>query len=495
MAITYTAGILAMALMQAAANPSAPMAAEERIDWKAAAHEDVLAAYDLYVANHPGMHDPGNPGFPQQLERARNAGLVVAARASTAGDYGDALGAFSAEIGDGHARAFSNQSVAGQSSDRFWPGFIAAWRGRMLIQHAGPGSPAPAGSQILACDGLQASDFVRSQIAYRGFRPREAGQWWSRSTQAFFTTEGLWSGPKRCEFLLPDGSRRDVELAYHPAPAGFGDMVANATDGERMPIGLSEVRPKIFLIGMQDFAPGEDGVRAYRDLFDALRKRRPELIKARAVVIDMRHNNGGSSEWSRQGARLLWGERPVDLQLDDYFRNVRVWWRASPGNAAHVAQLEGKVRKDGNIEVADALHQIAAGLNAAVAKGDVFYVEGDEPAVPERVAGSAVSDFRTPVYVITPGRCASACLDAVDTFVRFANVKLIGAPTSGDSPYMDVRVADLPSGQGRLVIPNKMWVGRPRAGGEVYGPHIQVTDLDWSTATFLDHVERDISRW
>lgn len=100
----------------------------------------------------------------------------------------------------------------------------------------------------------------------------------------------------------------------------------------------------------------------------------------------------------------------------------------------------------------------------------------------------------TPVYVITPGRCASACLDALDTFKRFTNVKLIGAPTSADSTYMEVRVAPLPSGQGSAIIPVKMWVGRPRAAGEVYRPYIEMDDADWSTANFLERIERDLGR-
>jgi hypothetical protein len=103
------------------------------------------------------------------------------------------------------------------------------------------------------------------------------------------------------------------------------------------------------------------------------------------------------------------------------------------------------------------------------------------------------SDFRAQGYVITPGRCASACLDAVDTFTRFGNVRLIGAPTSADSTYMEVRSQPLPSGRGVIVIPTKVWLGRPRAGGEIYKPHIVMDALDWSTASFLDRIERDLT--
>ena len=39
---------------------------------------------------------------------------------------------------------------------------------------------------------------------------------------------------------------------------------------------------------------------------------------------------------------------------------------------------------------------------------------------------------------------------------------LFGAPSSADSLYMDVRLADLPSGLGKVIVPNKVYVNRAR---------------------------------
>ena len=71
---------------------------------------------------------------------------------------------------------------------------------------------------------------------------------------------------------------------------------------------------------------------------------------------------------------------------------------------------------------------------------------------------------------------------------------IVGAPTSADSVYLEVRSEPLPSGQGRIVIPIKFWHQRPRESGEVYHPRIRVDALDWSSATFLDIVESDLAR-
>jgi hypothetical protein len=88
----------------------------------------------------------------------------------------------------------------------------------------------------------------------------------------------------------------------------------------------------------------------------------------------------------------------------------------------------------------------------------------------------------------------SACLDALDYFTMFPNTKLIGAPSSADTTYMEVRYQPLDSGLARVVIPTKVYVGRPRAAGQFYTPHITVSDLDWSTASFLKAIEADLKR-
>ena len=44
-----------------------------------------------------------------------------------------------------------------------------------------------------------------------------------------------------------------------------------------------------------------------------------------------------------------------------------------------------------------------------------------------------------------------------------------------------------------MVIPNQIWMRRQRGSGEVYAPNIEVRDVDWSTAAFLDRIEKDLA--
>ncbi|HEX8532638.1 MAG TPA: S41 family peptidase [Allosphingosinicella sp.] len=470
-------------------------APQQEVDWRSVARSDVLAAYEIYVANHPGMYDPRNPGFRAQLARARDRGLAFADRARDREGYTEALGAFSSVLSDGHAQAYAIPAPSGTAETREWPGFVAAWRAdKLLVHYAASGFPASEGSRIVSCDNRKARDFVIHRLQNRRLRPEEAGGWWFWAPRAFYSSSSFQATrPVSCRFRIGK-SEREVPLQWSPAPTDFDDRLAAATDGERTPIGLTEPRPGLFLIGMPSFNPDAAGVEAYRALYDTLRAKRADLARARAVVIDLRHNNGGSSYWSADAGKILWGETAVNRRIGDYFRNVSIWWRTSEGNVAYMAEMEAQMRGNGQIEGAESTRRTAEAMRAALGRGEAFFVKPDEEAEAARASqGSATSDFGTPVYVITAGRCASACLDALDLFTRFPNVRLIGAPTSGDTTYMEVRAMNLPSGRGKISIPNKIWVGRPRASGQVYTPAIPVNDLDWSTNTFLDRIEKDLA--
>ncbi len=87
--------------------------------------------------------------------------------------------------------------------------------------------------------------------------------------------------------------------------------------------------------------------------------------------------------------------------------------------------------------------------------------------------------------MIVPGQCASACLDALDSFKLFANTQLVGAPSSTDSTYMEVRLETLPSGFAKVILPIKVYVNRPRKKGFYYQPDIKFNELEWTTQALV----------
>lgn len=461
-------------------------------DWSALAATDIDAVYAETKANHPGMFDPTNPEFPSQLEQARIDALGYASKATNAAGFEAALRRFKAVLNDGHAGAYAALPSEYTPSIR-WPGFVAAWRGDAMYVYKSDDTGPAAGSKIESCDGQAIPQLVESKVfAFRDGR-KIAGNWWA-SARLLFVDDGnpFVTLPSSCRFVL-DGKEETRELAWSGVPDFYQEWRNASFNGDLLPIGLVERAPGIHWIALPNFQPDEAGVEAYKALFSQLENAQLAIRDGRAVVLDLRYNQGGSSNWGRGVAKRLWGEKQVEAARSGYFAKTQTWWRPTSGNLAQLRSIAALLETQGDQETAGWVKAFIPLFEAAIARGDNYLVEADDPPPPETDASKATPELRAPVYVIVPGQCASACLDAIDTFRLFPNVKLIGAPSSADSTYMEIREAVLPSGMGYGIIPMKMYVNRPRGNGIYYEPDILMNDFDWSTGSFLHRIEADLN--
>lgn len=475
----------------AAALVAAPAAAQEP-DWSALAVADIEAIYAATRDNHPGMFDPANPGFPGLLEQARSEALSHARQARTAGGFEASLQRFKAVLNDGHAGAYAALPDEYAPPIR-WPGFVAAWRGdAMYVFKSADGGPA-AGSLIESCDGQPVAELVRKNVFGWQSGGNIPGAWWSLARRLFVDDGNPFAAlPQTCRFVT-NGVAADRALAWSPIPDYYREWRDGSINGDPLPIGLAERAPGIHWIAMPDFQPDEAGVAAYQALFAALETQADTIRGARAVVLDLRFNNGGSSSWSRRIAELLWGKEAVSVRSARRSSKTAVWWRPTPGNLDEVRSFAQLLKDQGDEETAGIVAQFIPMFENAIAKGDTWFVEPNfaPPADPDAPPPAPL--LAVPVYVVVPGQCASACLDAIDVFKLFANTRLIGAPSSADSTYMEVRSPALPSGMAYGIIPMKMYVDRPRGNGEFYTPDIAMREFDWSTQNFLKRIEDDLT--
>ena len=461
--------------------------------WRAAAEADIEAAVQVTRENHPGPFDPQNPGFSANLEAARRHGLALAGKVADASGYVAAVAAFNVRIRDGHAGMFSKLDPSLFPPER-WPGFVTVWRGDGLYVHAsGPGLPA-VGSKLLGCDGKDARQLIRDNVFSFTGRVDEAGQWWSRARGVFDDEHNPFIAlPQRCTF---EAKGRAVEhvLAWRALDAEGERLLAESRNGDARPVGVTEPRKNLLWVSMPTFQPNEQERAAYRALVRDIETGRARWLAADAVVVDLRRNQGGSSDWSQYFARALWGKARVEKESAAYDAGVEVWWRASPDNTSYVTGLAERLAREGSLESAARIRRTAQGMRAALAQGKAFHVEQDETDPPAMNDAPDGPPFTRPLYVVVPGNCASACLDALDVFTLFPNTVLVGAPSSADSTYMDVRVAELASGRAGVIVPNKVYVNRKRANGQFYRPQIEVRDLVWSIGTLSKAIEADLAR-
>lgn len=475
---------------------AAPAAPQTPKQWRQAAITDIQAAYQITLDNHPGTYDPANPAFRANLAKARSAGLTLAARVRDGAGYAAALQRFDTQIHDGHAGVYA---LSEGRADVRWPGFVAVWRGDdMLVYRSEPGGPPP-GARIDDCDGTTMKQLVERNVFAFERRVEERGHWWVFGRDAFIDKGNPFIKlPARCRFTL-NGKQSSSALTWRPITEQGTRWRDDSYNGTTLPVGLTEPRAKLYWVSMPTFHPDEPQREVYRAMTAEVRDHRQRYLDADAVVIDLRRNQGGSSIWSQEFAQALWGADRVSRRSNALSGREQVWWRTSPANIAYVTELVERLRREKQDSFAVEVGQVAEGMQAALKRGEKFYVEQDAAAASAQ--GASADDlsgdppaFTRPVYVVVPGQCASACLDALDYFTMFPNTKLIGAPSAADSTYMEVRSQPLESGLAKVIIPNKVYVGRARAAGQFYSPAIYVNDLEWTQQTFLRVIEADLAK-
>lgn len=497
------AAIAALLLAVAPAGAQEPgSATPDAIDWRSVAIGDIEAAYTTFKSEHPGYHDPANPAFREQLEQARENGLDFANRITKPEHYPIALSAFSAALRDGHALLYPSPAYHEVLVDQVrWPGFVANWRGTgMLVTRALPEHQSLVGAKIIGCDSQPIRALIERNVFSLNYRPEEPGQWWSRAHNLFIDSrfDGLdllgATLPSKCDFVYVNGEPKTHTLNWSAVPANVlsENWFYKSWTGENSYIGLTEPRPGLFVIGLPDFQPSSEGEAAYEKLFADLARRHNELAHARAIMIDMRSNNGGSSAWPKRVAQLLWGREFIDSTMDRYYSNTSVWWRNTSSVKKSVQLYSGFE------QLPDELKQGLGVLYDKMQRSDMQEVPlVEEPKRVQEVTPQPASPLipNIRIYVASDGGCASSCNDGLDIFTRFPGTKLIGAPSSADSTYLEVREELTPSGFARMILPMKVYVGRPVRPGpaDTYPSDIPVTSADWSTERFLDLIEQDLA--
>jgi len=451
-------------LLLALASPQVP----ER-DWSATLREDAQALHDDIATNHPGPVNKADPGFAG----LNDAALALALRrAKTARDYGDyffALREYVSGFNDGHMSFGARGSTP---NDFRWPGFFTDYdaRGRIRVVVTGEGAQVPTGAELRGCDRRSADQYASATLGKMWGRWRLESQRRSHGRDLFLD-EGSRYVPRArsCTFLI-DGKPRTVALAWQPITIrALFDILAK----------LSPPTPRVFATrtlanGTRWFAmpsfngsAQSDAGKALPPMIAAMHSDRAALETAPTIVLDLRRNDGGASDWSRQIAVILWGQAALDRLPKN---GVLVDWRASPANLASIKASYAS-SGTGSPETQVWFKSVISGLSGAIARGQPLWRQRDDDGRRDDKSAPAAS-MPPPagrVYVLTDSDCASACLDAVDLWRALGAIH-IGKTTSADTLYMDIRQRTLPSGLTGVSMPMKVYRDRPRGSNQPVVP-------------------------
>lgn len=453
----------------------ATAAADPPRDWQARLRGDAQAFHDQVAEDHPGPYNRLDP----QFARRNDAGLALALRrAAQVRDYPEYLWAmrgYVAGFDDGHV-ALDVQKPEPVALE--WPGFLTGYdgAGRQVVRTVADGIALPIGAVLEGCDGVDAERLAARNVgAFRG-RWQLASQRATQGGRLFVDARNPFiTRPTRCTFRVR-GKRQDVTLAWRAlSDAEFDTRFAATAPRARPAIGARVLADGTRWYSISSFNGDPEGAtaKALRPVIADMTRERAAIVAAPRIVLDLRGNGGGSSEWSQQIARVIWGRASVDRAE---VSSEAVDWRASAGNLTTLQGYKAawQASPDGSPEAIAWAGKIADGIAGARARGEPLWRDTSDGAAPVKVDEPPVAPPTARVFVLTDWGCGSACLDAVDLWTALGAVQA-GQDTSADTLYMDVREKMLPSGVAQAVVPMKVYRGRKRGANEPAVPRYRYT--------------------
>ncbi len=446
-------------------------------DWAALTKQDVQAIHDAYKSSHPGMLNTAeDPNFAANLERATAEHLTLAQQATTQAGHHAVLDRFMAAFRDGHSQWLQvneNFQPLPDTLTTKWPGFVLGARNNtvVVVVSKGAGAP-PVGAVLQSCDGTpvkellkQRVDPYRSDTSVPGNLIRQVRHLMIDRGNPFLTPFTL------CSFK--QGQRPAEAYTLRWTVQTEADKKAfDASIGGRAPEASVNIsRDNIAWIAFPTFS-GD-----MTKPLESVGKQIGTIRKAKAIIIDLRGNGGGSSYWGDQLARNLWGEQFVEYKT---WNDAYPEWRTSQANVDWFKFLSkpgvGLLSPD---QVERFAKPLVAALEPRVPDADTkLWAQQDNSST--RPAMVETQFPKLPVYVLQDAACGSACLDFMDILKQMPNVKFLGQVTASDTNYLEVRGELLPSGEGGFITPMKVWRNRPRASGQAYQPDVTNPESDWS---------------
>lgn len=441
---------------------SVPASAETEL-WSQMASEDLSAARALIAANHPGAAEQhGDTSFLRRLSEGYAAARRTAEAARDYRAYRASLLQFAASFDDGHV--WSNGRLRAPYA---WPGFLVAlsdskWR---VLPHELQNGP-PAGAVLVSCDGKTPEAIAAGRLG-----PFITG-WSTPARRKTFSIRLLvdWGETPfepydQCRFRSSEG-QIDHEMEWRQFSAeDYGKAASAARPRPAGDHSLTHWREGWWIrLSSLSSAAGK--------VVEQAVAHRQQIVNSPYVVLDLRGNGGGNSEYTDRLAHLLLGSQAVEdaePQADEVGGNVT--WRTSPGNLQTLRSYAEKFADTPAAARAWAAQRDS--MARALQEGRPFSTSASEDE-DSKEARFERPDRPPQVILLTDRYCFSSCLLATDQFRRLGALH-VGQPTDSNTHYSEVREIVLPSGLSTFSTLQAFIPSMPMRIGP-YSPRIPIPD-------------------
>lgn len=430
--------------------------------WAERAERDGAFALKLITENHPGaLAKPGDEAFAARLETARLRYIQRLPHVRDEAGYDALMSGLAADFGDPHIwwNADARRAQAG------WPGFLVGRRQgvwRVTASENPDGRPA-RGSILVSCDGVDADVWANTRIQQFRADPRHEAQL-ARNGQWLFLDEGnpFLRRPEHCVFRTEDGADTSHRLVWRTTGMETLERVFDKAE-PKADAGLS-----LTALG-GGFWIGLNALQGVEDLISEVERRQDDLRRAEWVVVDLRGNRGGSTEYSnRLFSALVGSDRVRTARLEPGCS--RSYYRVSPGNIARFKDYRDDIRSRQGEQAAAGMKRFVVELEIADRLGLSVWplyrrcdAQGQDAVARPAADSLAPSLMQGRLVIVTDRNCFSSCVLAVSLAKRLGAVQ-VGESTNMNNRYMEVRTARTPSGLGEFSTLMKVVDGMPDLG-------------------------------
>lgn len=198
------------------------------------------------------------------------------------------------------------------------------------------------------------------------------------------------------------------------------------------------------------------------------------IQKTNHVVIDLRGNSGGNSQWGDDLLRALYSKEFFDSLIPDYGES-EIEYRVSKKNLEYIAKIKEYLKTQTGPDSDDTKHftSIYEKMIVALNEGKDF-VSDSKPIAKSPLPKTIEPQFKGHLWVLTDHKCFSSCLLFMDRLMKLLpNVTHIGRETDADTAYMEIAPTPIGNGLAQLLHPIKVNRAEYRKNNEPYTPQLK----------------------
>jgi len=466
--------------------------------WSYMARTDLEAIHSILKTQTPGAVDVKNPQYAKWMNDGLKNSLKMAKDIKSTSGYYFVLQYYLNGFHDAHLHFINSKPQTKKSQ---YPGFIIHYLHKHFFVskygYISNQNLPPIGAELISCDNKSPATLIKENVfPFFGNQKLETG-WVQYIPMLLTNLKNPWIKiPRICKFKT-HGEIITQKLEWSDIDTNKLYKYLHQAAYSYFPkIGMSKLGDDGLWVSLGTFWPNNPKqAKPLQKIVNTISKYR----KNNPIVFDLRGNSGGNYKWGEKILQNLYGRDYFKFISDKNVTKTFSEWRVSKGNAEYIKNyflpLIGETIGKQSNEY-DSLKKLALRILSAVKRHKklVRLNDSEDNSSLNKLTHKSKNPLPGQVYLLTDGRCISACLDFIDQAVLFPHVTLIGASTGADTYYTEVRTTKLPSKQ-ILQFPMAVMRNRNRLSNQPYLPkHIFPGDIN-NTQALKNWVLQNFQSW